>query len=61
MGDEDGGSAPDRELNVPGQLVIGARLADLDRFFHRVPSFKLYSLMLVMVLQTIIQFDAKMS
>jgi hypothetical protein len=61
MGDEDGRSASDRELNVPGQLVIGVRPSDLHRFFHRVPSFKLYSLVLVMMLQTINQFDAKMS
>lgn len=51
MSDEYGGGAPDGELNVPGQFVIDARLANLDAFFIRVPSFKLYSLMLVMVLQ----------
>ncbi len=37
MRDENGGHAPHRKLNVPGQFVIATRLANLDRFFHKTP------------------------
>ena len=40
MSNEYGGGAPDGELNVPGQFVIDARLANLDRFFHKSPQLQ---------------------